>query len=56
MNIFRRKAVKQARHMVWRTHKAIPGSRLHVVKRGAHGFNLSHAGDFNKVLLDFLEN
>ena len=39
-----------------RTHKAIPGSQLCVVKGAPHGFNLSHAGEFNKVLLDFLEN
>ena len=37
-----------------RTHKAIPGSQLCVVKNGPHGFNLSHAAAFNKGLLDFL--
>ena len=37
-------------------HKAIPGRRLHVVKGGAHGLNLSHAGYLNKVPLYFLEN
>ena len=37
-----------------RTHKAVPGSRLCVVKGGPHGFNLSHAAEFNKGLLDFL--
>ena len=35
-------------------HKAIAGSRLHVVKGAPHGFNLSHAREFNKVLLEFL--
>ncbi len=37
-----------------RTHKAIAGSQLCVVKGGPHGFNLSHAAEFNKGLLDFL--
>ena len=37
-----------------RTHKAIAGSQLHVVKGAPHGFNLSHAAEFNKVLLAFL--
>ncbi|GAC1436836.1 MAG: bromoperoxidase [Burkholderiaceae bacterium] len=37
-----------------RTHKAIAGSRLHVVKGAPHGFNLSHAAEFNKALLAFL--
>jgi non-heme chloroperoxidase len=37
-----------------RTHKAIAGSRLHVVKGAPHGFNLSHAPEFNKALLAFL--
>ena len=37
-----------------RAHKAIAGSRLHVVKGAPHGFNLSHAREFNKVLLEFL--
>ena len=37
-----------------RTHKSIAGSQLCVVKGGPHGFNLSHAAEFNKGLLDFL--
>lgn len=37
-----------------RTHAAIPGSELHVVAGGPHGVNLSHAEEFNRVLLDFL--
>lgn len=37
-----------------RTHKAVPGSQLCVVRGGPHGFNLSHAAEFNKGLLDFL--
>jgi pimeloyl-ACP methyl ester carboxylesterase len=37
-----------------RTHKAIAGSRLHVIKGAPHGFNLSHAAEFNKALLEFL--
>ena len=37
-----------------RTHKAIAGSTLVRVKDAPHGFNLSHAAEFNKGLLDFL--
>ncbi|WP_432547857.1 alpha/beta fold hydrolase [Kineococcus sp. SYSU DK004] len=37
-----------------RTHAAIPGSRLHVVAGAPHGFNVSHAEEFNRVLIDFL--
>ena len=37
-----------------RTHKAVPSSQLCVVKGGPHGFNLSHAAEFNRGLLDFL--
>ena len=32
----------------------IPGSRLAVVRGGAHGFMVEHAGDFNRAILDFL--
>ena len=37
-----------------RTHKAVAGSRLTLVKGAPHGFNASHAAEFNKGLLDFL--
>jgi len=37
-----------------RTHAAIAGSELHVVKGAPHGVNVSHADEFNSVLLDFL--
>ena len=37
-----------------RTHKSIAGSQLHVIKGAPHGFNLSHAAEFNKALLEFL--
>ena len=37
-----------------RTREAIPGSQLHVVKEALHGFNFSHAAEFNQVLLNFL--
>jgi len=37
-----------------RTHAALPGSRLHVVKDGPHGINVSHGAEFNRVLVDFL--
>ncbi len=36
------------------THVAVPGSRLHVVAGAPHGFNVSHAEEFNRVLLEFL--
>ena len=37
-----------------RAHKAIPGSRLSLIKGAPHGFNLSHSAEFNKNLLEFL--
>ncbi|MEZ0494610.1 alpha/beta fold hydrolase [Kineococcus sp. TBRC 1896] len=37
-----------------RTHAAVAGSRLHVVAGAPHGFNVSHAEEFNRVLLEFL--
>jgi len=37
-----------------RTHKAIAGSVLRLVKGAPHGFNLSHAGEFHKCLLEFI--
>lgn len=39
-----------------RTHQAIAGSRLHLIKGGPHGCNLSHAQEFNQALLDFLQD
>ncbi len=36
------------------THDAIPGSELHVITDGPHGCNLTHADEFNEVLLKFL--
>ncbi|MFZ6816330.1 alpha/beta fold hydrolase [Undibacterium sp. Rencai35W] len=39
-----------------RTHKAIKGSQLCVIKGGPHGFNLSHAAEFNQGLIEFLES
>jgi non-heme chloroperoxidase len=36
------------------THEAIPGSELHVIADGPHGCNLTHADEFNDVLLKFL--
>lgn len=38
-----------------RTHEAIEGSELVVVEDAPHGLNLSHADEFNKALLGFLE-
>ena len=37
-----------------RTHKAVAGSQLILIKGAPHGFNLSHAAEFNKGLLKFL--
>jgi pimeloyl-ACP methyl ester carboxylesterase len=37
-----------------RTHAAIPHSELHVVAGGPHGVNVSHADEWNRVLIDFL--
>jgi non-heme chloroperoxidase len=38
-----------------RTHEALAGSRLHVIAGGPHGINVSHADEFNEVLLKFLD-
>jgi pimeloyl-ACP methyl ester carboxylesterase len=37
-----------------RTHDAVVDSRLHVIAGAPHGLNVSHADEFNQVLLDFL--
>ena len=37
-----------------RTHAAIPGSELHVIAGGPHGVTVSHAEEWNRVVLDFL--
>ncbi|NAZ81817.1 alpha/beta fold hydrolase [Kineococcus sp. R8] len=37
-----------------RTHAAVAGSRLHVIAGAPHGCNVSHADEFNRVLLEFL--
>lgn len=39
-----------------RTHEAIPGSELVVVKGGPHGFNVTHAAEFNEALIRFLNS
>lgn len=38
-----------------RTHKAIKHSQLHVVAGGTHGFNVTHAEEFNFALVEFLQ-
>jgi len=38
-----------------RTHEQVAGSELHVVEGGPHGINTSHAQEFNRELLAFLE-
>jgi non-heme chloroperoxidase len=37
-----------------RSHDAVPGSEIVVVEQGPHGVNVSHADEFNRVLLEFL--
>jgi pimeloyl-ACP methyl ester carboxylesterase len=37
-----------------RTHAAIAGSELVVLRGAPHGCNVSHAGEFNQALLEFL--
>ncbi|MBD8868999.1 alpha/beta fold hydrolase [Nocardioides donggukensis] len=37
-----------------RTHESVAGSSLVVIDGGPHGFNVSHADEFNTALLDFL--
>jgi non-heme chloroperoxidase len=37
-----------------RTHEAVDGSEVVVVEGGPHGFNVSHADEFNRALIDFL--
>jgi non-heme chloroperoxidase len=38
-----------------RTHEAVDGSEVVVIEGGPHGFNVSHADEFNRALLAFLE-
>ena len=38
-----------------RTHQAIEGSHLHVIEGGPHGCNVSHADEFNRAVIQFLE-
>ncbi|WP_210652069.1 alpha/beta fold hydrolase [Nocardioides sp. SYSU D00065] len=38
-----------------RTHEAIASSDLVIVEDAPHGFNVSHAAEFNRTLLHFLE-
>ncbi len=37
-----------------RTAAAVPQARVHLVRGGPHGFNVSHAQEVNQALLDFL--
>ncbi|GAA0928206.1 alpha/beta hydrolase [Virgisporangium ochraceum] len=37
-----------------RTHAAVPGSRLVILRGAPHGCNVTHAEAFNRALLDFL--
>ena len=38
-----------------RTAASIKGARLVLIQGGPHGFNVSHADEFNRALLDFLK-
>jgi pimeloyl-ACP methyl ester carboxylesterase len=38
-----------------RTHAAIPGSELVVIPDAPHGVNVSHAAEWNRAVLDFLQ-
>ena len=38
-----------------RTHAAVPGSRLVLLRDAPHGCNLSHADEFNEAMIDFLQ-
>ncbi|MDG4667823.1 alpha/beta hydrolase [Mycobacterium sp. 236(2023)] len=37
-----------------RTYEMLPDSRLHIIAGGPHGITVSHADEFNEVLLGFL--
>ena len=37
-----------------RTHEAIAGSELVLLKGAPHGNNVTHAGEFNSTLVGFL--
>lgn len=39
-----------------RTHAAIPGSQLELIKDAPHGLTVSHAAQFNQALLQFLQH
>ena len=39
-----------------RTHVAVRHSRLHVLAGAPHGCNVSHADEFNRALVDFLDS
>ncbi|GJM79600.1 hypothetical protein HMSSN139_20960 [Paenibacillus sp. HMSSN-139] len=38
-----------------RAHEQIAGSQLVVIKGGPHGFNVTHADEFNTALVKFLQ-
>ncbi len=49
-------AIVPFEHSGKRTHEAIKGSRLVVIKDGPHGINASHPAEFNEALLSFLNS
>lgn len=36
-------------------HERIPNSQLVIIKGGPHGFNVTHADEFNAALVQFLK-
>jgi len=38
-----------------RTHRAVPHSELHVITGGPHGINVTHADEFDQVLIQFMQ-
>jgi non-heme chloroperoxidase len=49
-------AIVPVEHSGKRTHEAIAGSTLAVIKDGPHGINASHPAEFNEALLAFLNS
>ncbi len=37
-----------------KAHGLVPGSKLEVITGAPHGFNATHAGEFNRLLLEFM--
>jgi len=37
-----------------RTHAGVRGSELHLIAGASHGCNVSHTGEWNQALIEFL--